>query len=104
MLPTLPNFASHVRHLICDLERDRLNSVTIAMNQIAGPDLQASHFDLAAEIENVRVGVRYRNIAGEHLKFRRPDVGQVSYRAVCDNSYAAQREKYVRVDLSYERA
>ncbi len=43
----------------------REHSVAIAVNQIAGLNLQAADLHRLAEIDDVRIGVRHRNAAGE---------------------------------------
>lgn len=39
LLSALPNLPRHVGNFIGDIQRDGLNTVTVAVNQVTGPDL-----------------------------------------------------------------
>jgi len=53
------------RDLAGNIERDGLDSVKIAVEQIAGLNFQPTDLSGSANLNNVDVRVRYRNAAGE---------------------------------------
>ena len=104
--PLLPvkKTACHFRHTVSDIKGNREDAVTIAMQKITGSNLQTTHFHGAAGFEDVRKGMRNRNISRKHLEPSRVDSGQITDGAVGHEADAAQCQKYVRVDFANERA
>jgi hypothetical protein len=78
-----------LRDLVGNLQRDSLNSMTISVNQVTRPNLQATQLNGAAEIEDVRIGVRHGYAASKHLESGKPDLVYVTDGSIGNQSQAS---------------
>jgi hypothetical protein len=63
--PSLRDRVGRRGHLFSNFQRNCLNAVAIAVNQIAGFDRQPSYYDRSTEIEDVSVRMGDGNITGK---------------------------------------
>ena len=63
-------------------------AVAIGVDDVSGTDTHAKDFDLAAEVDDIGVGMRGCDLACEELKVVRPLI-QVTHRSVGDNAQGA---------------
>ena len=81
-----------------------LDSVAVAVEQIAGADFHAADFDGFAEFDEVRIGVRDTDAAGEAVEtqgFERRDIADGT---VGDEADASERDRDSCVNFSEECA
>ncbi len=78
------------RDLVGNFQRDRLDSMTIPVNQVARPNLQAADLNRAAEIEDMGISVGHRYTSCEHLEAGKPDLVNIAHGSVGDQSQASQ--------------
>src|SRR5580658_6235595 len=78
--------------------------MNVSLNQISGSYLQPADLHGAAEIKNVSVGMRNRNIAGKHLKADRLYRAKVANGSVGHDPSASESHQNVGVNFAYERS
>ena len=100
----LQDFTSRSGNLLGDLQGDRLNAMTVAMDQIARPHFQAADTDHVAEIKYMGIRMRNRDVARKHLEARQPYIAKIAYGSVGHQSEASQSQKNIRVDFTDECA
>ena len=64
-----------------------MNAVAVAMDQVAGENLQPAQFHRLGHFHNMSVSVRYGNIPREKMKSLGLHSGQIANRAVGHVSY-----------------
>ncbi len=71
-----------------DFQRNGLDAVKVAVQQSAGVNLEAVHFDRGAELHDVGVSVGHRHVAGKNLQSQRLGFGNAAHGAVRDDAHA----------------
>ncbi len=100
----LLNLADHVGHLGGNVPRNGVHTVSVAMDEIARLNQQAAELHRAAELDDMRIGVRNRDATGEKGEPQRFHRAQIPHCAVRDTSFALQRLRDRRVNFTYQRS
>ena len=97
------NPASHLRDVRGEFKRNGVYAIPVAMNQIAGLNLQSADFNRVPEIDDMGIGVRHRN-APEKDESSALRPAEIPHGAVGNATHAIQRLRNRRMNFAHQRS